>query len=48
MRGRAGFRVPSAVLAWRMGLEERMLEQAYGEEHRNWARRTRRLIPYLL
>jgi protein-S-isoprenylcysteine O-methyltransferase Ste14 len=40
--------LPPAVLAWRMGLEERMLEQAYGEEYRSWARRTRRLIPCLL
>ena len=40
--------LPPAVLAWRTGLEERMLEQAYREEYRNWARRTRPLIPYLL
>ena len=40
--------LPPAVLAWRMRLEERLLEQAYGEEYRSWARRTRRLIPCLL
>jgi protein-S-isoprenylcysteine O-methyltransferase Ste14 len=29
-------------LLWRMSLEERILENAYGEEYRAWARRTRR------
>jgi protein-S-isoprenylcysteine O-methyltransferase Ste14 len=40
--------LPPPALAWRMRLEERTLEEAFGDEYRAWARRTRRLIPFLL
>jgi protein-S-isoprenylcysteine O-methyltransferase Ste14 len=40
--------LPPAVLAWRIRLEEKTLEAAFGEQYRAWARRTRRLIPYVL
>lgn len=41
------FLLPPGVLVWRMSLEERILENAYGEEYRAWARRTRRLVPFV-
>jgi protein-S-isoprenylcysteine O-methyltransferase Ste14 len=40
--------LPPGVLAWRIRLEERILERTYGEEYRAWARRTRRLVPFVL
>lgn len=40
--------LPPGVLAWRMLLEERILERNYGEEYRAWARRTKRLVPFVV
>lgn len=40
--------LPPAVIAWRIRLEEGLLERAYGEEYRAWARRTKRLIPFVV
>ena len=36
------------VLAYRIHLEEGLLERTFGEEYREYARRTKRLIPYVL
>jgi protein-S-isoprenylcysteine O-methyltransferase len=40
--------LPPAVIAWRIRLEEGFLERAYGEEYRSWARRTKRLVPFVV
>ena len=40
--------LPPAVIAWRIRLEEAFLERAYGEEYRAWARRTKRLVPFVV
>jgi protein-S-isoprenylcysteine O-methyltransferase Ste14 len=40
--------LPPVVVAWRIGLEEKFLERAYGEEYHAWARRTKRLVPFVV
>lgn len=39
--------LPPGVLVWRLRLEERLLESAYGGEYRAWAGRTKRLVPFV-
>ncbi len=38
----------SLTFAWRIRDEERLLDRHFGEEWRNYARRTKRLIPFVL
>jgi protein-S-isoprenylcysteine O-methyltransferase len=40
--------LPPAAIAWRIRLEERLLERTYGDAYRQWARRTKRLVPFVL
>jgi protein-S-isoprenylcysteine O-methyltransferase Ste14 len=39
--------VAGVVLAWRTRHEERMLVAEFGDEYRDYARRTRRLLPFI-
>lgn len=43
----AAFLMPLAAFLYRIGLEERMLKEGFGEEYAEYARRTRRLIPFI-
>ena len=36
-----------AVMGWRMHIEEKVLLDAFGEEYRNYMRRTKRLMPLI-
>jgi protein-S-isoprenylcysteine O-methyltransferase Ste14 len=40
--------VPAAVIAWRIRVEEKLLERAYGEEYRQYRSRTRAIVPGIL
>jgi protein-S-isoprenylcysteine O-methyltransferase Ste14 len=44
LSGFIGFGLPFAL---RIGPEERMMEEAFGEEYRAYRSRTWRIIPYL-
>lgn len=43
----AAFLMPLAAFMYRIGIEERMLKEGFGEEYSEYARRTRRLIPFI-
>lgn len=43
----AAFLMPLAAFLYRIGIEERMLKDGFGEEYSEYARRTCRLIPFI-
>lgn len=45
--GPASLVVMALLVAFRLGPEERMMEEAFGESYREYAARTRRLVPFV-
>lgn len=40
--------VPAAAIAWRIRVEEKLLDRAYGEDYRLYPSRTRAIVPGIL